>query len=80
VLETATALAELGYAADPRLAHALQFILGKQDAQGRWKLEGGLNGKLWADVEQKGKPSKWVTLRALFVLKRVHEVGGALGN
>jgi hypothetical protein len=80
VLETATALAELGYAADSRLAHALQFILGKQDARGRWKLEGGLNGKLWADVEQKGKPSKWVTLRALVVLKRAHGAGSSLGN
>jgi hypothetical protein len=28
------------------------------------------NGKTWVDVEQKGKPSKWVTLRALRVLKR----------
>jgi hypothetical protein len=80
VLETATALAELGYAADQRLAHALQFIRGKQDAQGRWKLEGGLNGKLWADVERKGQPSKWVTLRALVVLKAAYEARGALGK
>jgi hypothetical protein len=28
-----------------------------------------LNGKMWADIEAKGKPSKWVTLRALRVLK-----------
>jgi hypothetical protein len=47
------------------LANALQFILSKQDAQGRWKLENALNGKMWADIEEKGKPSKWVTLRAL---------------
>jgi hypothetical protein len=80
VLETATALAELGYAADPRLAHTLQFILSKQDAQGRWKLEGGLNGKLWADIEKKGQPSKWVTLRALVVLKGAYGAGGFLGN
>jgi hypothetical protein len=27
------------------------------------------NGKMWADVEQKGEPSKWVTLRAVRMLK-----------
>jgi hypothetical protein len=69
VLETTAVLAELGYGDDPRLANALQIILSKQDAQGRWKLENALSGKMWADIEEKGKPSKWVTLRALRVLK-----------
>jgi len=76
VLETTTVLVELGYGNDPRLANALQLILSKQDAQGRWKLENTLNGKMWADIEKKGKPSKWVTLRALRVLKRVAQVQG----
>jgi hypothetical protein len=71
VLETTTVLVELGYGDDPRLANALQLILSKQDAQGRWKLENTLNGKMWADIEEKGKPSKWVTLRALRILKRI---------
>jgi hypothetical protein len=26
---------------------------------------------MWIDIEQRGKPSKWVTLRALRVLKAV---------
>ena len=68
VLETTAVLVEMGYAHDPRLANALQLILNKQDAQGRWKLENALSGKMWADIEEKGKPSKWVTLRALRVL------------
>ena len=71
VLETAAVLVELGYGDDPRLANAFQLILSKQDAQGRWKLENALTGKMWADIEEKGKPSKWVTLRALRVLKHV---------
>jgi hypothetical protein len=74
VLETTAVLVELGYGDDPRLANALQLVLSKQDAQGRWKLENTLNGKMWADIEEKGKPSKWVTLRALRVLKRVTQV------
>jgi hypothetical protein len=70
VLESTAVLVELGYGSHPQLANALQFILGKQDAQGRWKLENTLKGKMWVDIEKKGKPSKWVTLRALRVLKR----------
>lgn len=76
VLETTGVLVELGYGGDPRLANALQFILNKQDTQGRWKLENSLNGKMWADIEKKGKPSKWVTLRALRVLKRAYGSAG----
>lgn len=70
VLETAAVLVDLSYGEDPRLANTFQLILSKQDARGRWKLENSLNGKIWADIERKGKPSKWVTLRALRVLKR----------
>ena len=63
-------LLDLGFGGDPRLAPAFAFILGKQDAQGRWKLENALNRKMWVDIEQRGKPSKWVTLRALRVVKQ----------
>jgi hypothetical protein len=73
VLETTAVLVELGYGDDPRLANAFGLILGKQDSQGRWALENALKGKMWVDIEQKGKPSKWVTLRALRVLKRASQ-------
>jgi hypothetical protein len=69
VLETAAVLVGAGYGEDPRLANALELILSKRDDQGRWKLENALTGKMWADIEEKRKPSKWVTLRALRVLK-----------
>lgn len=74
VLEITTVLAEQGYGDDPRLVNALRLILSKQDGQGRWKMERALNGKMWADIEEKGKPSKWVTLRALRVLRMVDMV------
>jgi len=70
VLETADALGDLGYGADPRLAATIELVRSKADAAGRWKLENTLNGKMWVDIEEKGKPSKWVTLRALRVLAR----------
>lgn len=70
VLQIVEVLGVLGYGADPRLANALQLLLSKQDKTGRWSLEYSYNGKMWIDVEEKGKPSKWVTLRAMRVLKR----------
>ena len=69
VLQNLEALTFLGYARDPRLEPALRLVLSKQDAMGRWKMEYTYNGKTWVDIEEKGKPSKWVTLRALRVLK-----------
>ncbi|MGD2143956.1 MAG: nitrogen fixation protein NifH [Anaerolineae bacterium] len=71
VLETATVLVEAGYGTDLRLRNVLELVLSRQDDQGRWKLQNSLNGKMWADIEKKGKPSKWVTLRALRVLMGV---------
>ena len=70
VLQNLEVLTALGFGRDPRLAPALDLVLGKQDAQGRWKMEYTYNGKTWTDVEQMGHTSKWVTLRALRVLKR----------
>jgi len=70
VLQNLEALTALGCGDDPRLADALDLLLRKQDTQGRWKMEYTYNGKMWVDVEAKGQPSKWVTLRALRVLKR----------
>jgi len=64
-------LTEAGVVTDPRLDDAVALLLSKQDAQGRWKLEYTYHGKLWQDVEKQGRPSKWVTLRALRVLKRL---------
>jgi len=78
VLETTGVLVDAGYGGDPGLDHAIELILSKQDEQGRWGLENALNGKMWIDIETKGKPSKWVTLRALRVLKGagLYEPGG----
>jgi hypothetical protein len=74
ILETAEVLVDLGYGKDRRLAGALRLILSKQDGQGRWKLEHSLNGRMWVDIESRGRPSKWITLRALRVLKRAGKI------
>jgi hypothetical protein len=73
VLLNLEVLAEAGQGGDARLGEAIELVLSKQDAQGRWPMEYSYNGKMWIDVEEKNKPSKWVTLRAARVLKRVSD-------
>ncbi len=72
VLQNLEVLTSFGYGPDPRLAGAMDLVSGKQDAQGRWKMEYTYNGKTWVEIEKKGQQSRWVTLRALKVLRRVH--------
>jgi hypothetical protein len=71
LLQVAEALVGLGCGSDPRLAGTLALIRSKQDAKGRWLLEYDYTGKSWVDYGAKKQPSKWVTLRALRVLKQV---------
>ena len=69
VLQNLEILAELGHAHDRRLKPAIEGLLSKQDAAGRWKNQYAYSGKLWADLEPQGSVSKWVTLRACRILK-----------
>jgi hypothetical protein len=70
LLQVAEGLVALGYGKDPQLASTLELIRSKQDDQGRWELEYDYTGKTWVNFGEKKKPNKWVTLRALKVLKR----------
>ncbi|HSJ53233.1 MAG TPA: nitrogen fixation protein NifH [Anaerolineae bacterium] len=69
LLQLVEALLALGHGPDPRLANAVALIRDKQDAQGRWALEYDYAGKTWVDFGRKRQPNKWVTLRALRLLK-----------
>ena len=71
LLQLAEALTGLGYGNDPRLASVLEIIRSKQDEQGRWPLEYDYAGKTWLDFGAKKVSNKWVTLRALHVLRGV---------
>ena len=72
LLQVSEALIALGYGADPRLANTLDLIRNKQDENGRWLREKnyGYWHKWWAEYGSYNKPNKWVTLRALRVLKQ----------
>ncbi len=71
LLQNVEALVRLGYGKDPRLKDALTIIQEKQDARGRWSLDYDYIGKTWLNFGAKKKPNKWVTLRALRVLRAV---------
>jgi len=70
-LEILGILTKLGYK-DERMQEAIDVLISKQDNQGRWTLENTFNGRFHVNIEQKGKPSKWITLNALRVLKRFY--------
>ncbi len=73
LLQNVEALIALGYGSDPRLANAMDVIREKQDEQGRWSLDYNYIGKTWVDFGEKRQANKWVTLRALRVLKMAAE-------
>jgi hypothetical protein len=70
LLQVAEGLVALGFGKDPRLNNTLELIRSKQDDQGKWQLEYDYSGKTWLNFGEKKQPNKWVTLRALRVLKR----------
>jgi hypothetical protein len=70
VLEAMTALAQAGYGDHPQIRAGAEWLLAKQDIDGRWTLE-QVPGKMWSSFGQVGQPNKWVTLRALTFVKQI---------
>ncbi len=68
-LEALAALTALGEPHCTEYDLALDAVRSAADDQWRWALRNSFNGKMLADVEKKGQPSKWLTLRALQVLQ-----------
>jgi hypothetical protein len=71
VLELFGILSALGYK-DSRMQEAVDFIVSKQNSEGRWKLESTFNGRFQTNIERKGEESKWITLNALKALKQFY--------
>ena len=69
ILEILEILTRLGVK-DERMQDAMDIVVSKQDDQGRWILENTFNGRFITNIETKGKPSKWITLNAIRVLKK----------
>jgi len=59
---------------DERMSEAVNEIISRQDDRGKWILKSTFNGRFITNIEKKGKSSKWITLRALNVLKNWFEL------
>ena len=68
LLSALQALASHGYAHDPRFAPLLDLFLAHQNEQGQWLC--GSVSRTWP-LEKRSRPSKWVTLDALRLMKIV---------
>lgn len=79
-------LTSLGHGTDPRLAPALDWLEGRRGPDGRWPLDAlhpDLEGDSYSPprapfyalgFEPAGRPSRWITLRALTVLRRAGRI------
>jgi hypothetical protein len=79
-------ITQLGFASDRRLRPALEILRDKRRRDGTWSLDKvhpdiGPGIRISSEpqkvrpllIEAPGKPSKWITLKALIVLKRAEE-------
>ena len=69
VLRTLDYFRAAGAPRDPRLSDAIDVVLAKRGADGRWPQQQPQSGRTWFTMEPVGKPSRWNTLRALRVLR-----------
>jgi hypothetical protein len=62
-------LRRAGVAPDARVAEAIDLVASKRCDDGRWLLEAQHPGKMPVETDEgEGRPSRWITLRALRVL------------
>jgi hypothetical protein len=62
-------LRRAGVAPDERVAEAIEMVASKRDSDGRWPLETQYPGTMPVETDEgEGRPSRWITLRALRVL------------
>lgn len=59
-----------GQAVDPRLGEAMDFVRSRRLDDGTWPLDWDPTGRVWFDVDDgEGRSSRWLTLRAMRVLR-----------
>jgi hypothetical protein len=71
ILRGLDVVTRLGHENDERIQDALEVVMSKQDQDGRWVLE-KTPGNMHTSFGTRGRPSKWVTLNAMKVLKRIY--------
>jgi hypothetical protein len=62
---------------DPRLRDTVEYVRSRRAEDGAWPLDWSPPGRVWFDVNDgEGQPSRWITLRAMRVLKWWESAGG----
>ncbi len=69
VLRALDHLRAAGVATDERMREAIALVESKRDADGRWRLEHWHDDNVVVPMEELDRPSRWVTLRAMRVLR-----------
>jgi len=55
---------------DPRLGEEIDHLRSRRSGDGPWPLDWTAPGRVWFDIDDGvGQPSRWITLRAMRVLK-----------
>ena len=54
---------------DERFLDGIDLLKKKRKSDGKWVMMRGPSGRVYFDMEQAGKPSRWNTLRALRILR-----------
>ncbi|MGH7655913.1 MAG: hypothetical protein ACREN6_14750 [Gemmatimonadaceae bacterium] len=68
-------LRSAGVAPDVRAVEAIELVASKRADDGRWSLETQYSGKMPVEMDEgEGRPSRWITLRALRVLDSYSEL------
>ena len=69
-------LRDAGVDPDERTAEAIDIVESKRDADGRWLLDHAHHEDLLVDLgEAEDQPSRWITLKALRVLRWAEAAG-----
>lgn len=69
ILESLTALMSVRERMAPPYQDAVDVVAAAAGPEFQWSLRTTFNGKMYADIEEKGRASRWLTLRALRVLE-----------
>jgi hypothetical protein len=59
---------------DKRMDAAVELSFSKQSQDGRWPLEKTFNGRMLTNIEEKNRPSKWITWRAWQALQSYESI------
>jgi len=73
ILRGLSVLTKLDYIDDERLTDAVGVLIKKRRSDGTWLLDSSPLGRMQTNIESVSKPSKWITLNALKVLKRLYQ-------